>query len=850
MNNNTDNVSRREPAAGALGTFGGVFTPSVLTILGIILFSRLGFVVGSGGLGRALVILLIANAISVLTSLSLSAISTNIRVKVGGVYYLISRTLGLEFGGAIGIVMFLAQAVSIAFYCIGFGEVLAAIVAVENIKTFSQIVALLSVAVLFVFAWMGADWATRFQYVVMAFLGAALVSFFIGGITSWNPELFINNWAAPQNGLPFWTLFAIFFPAVTGFTQGSSMSGDLKDPGKSLPLGTLLAVAISILIYFGSSVLLAGSVPGSILTSDYAAMKQVSLVRFLIDVGVISATLSSAMASFLGAPRILQSLAADRIFPFLHPFAKGSGPANNPRKAVLLCLGIALATIGLGQLNIIAPVVSMFFLVSYGLLNYATYYEAKAASPSFRPRFRWFHARLSLLGALACLGTMMTIDLTAGVVAASVLFAIYHYLKHTSGPARWADSQRAYHLQQVREHLLSAADEPEHPRNWRPHVLLFSEDANRRKPLLDFAAWVQGRSGFTTVVRILEGEGVQMLRQKEEAHSDLQKNIREHGISAFSLVLAAPDLTAGIYSLVQAFGIGPLRANTILLNWLEHVTPFSAEASKEPYGRNLRTVFRLRRNIVILDAKPETWSSLGTIPAEQRRIDVWWRGDATGELMLLLAYLMTRSDEWANAAIRVLAACVKQESEQTVEGLRKMLDDVRIEAQPEAVIEPTAETVAACSKDASLVFLPFRLIGNQPRDPFGGSLEVLLPRLPPVALVLAAEDIALDAEPEDGKVAEVAAAMDGLEEARKKAHKKDAVADKAKQQAEQKQQQAAEAAQTDTDPEKLKQLRQEADEAQKAAQQASRKAAKAAAKVKDAAQNAAAAGVQVPEDEK
>ena len=186
MLNDSDKAPPRETATGTLGTFGGVFAPSILTILGIILFSRLGYVVGSAGLGRTLVILFIANAISVLTSLSLSAISTNIRVKGGGVYYLISRTLGLEFGGAIGIVLFLAQSVSIAFYCIGFGEVLAAIVSAENVKVFSQIVAAVSVIVLFAFAWLGADWATRFQYVVMVVLCAALVSFFVGGITNWN----------------------------------------------------------------------------------------------------------------------------------------------------------------------------------------------------------------------------------------------------------------------------------------------------------------------------------------------------------------------------------------------------------------------------------------------------------------------------------------------------------------------------------------------------------------------------------------------------------------------------------------------------------------------------------------
>lgn len=849
MRNNSDNSDRREPAAGTLGTFGGVFTPSILTILGIILFSRLGYIVGSAGLSRALVILLIANAISVVTSLSLSAISTNIRVKVGGVYYLISRTLGQEFGGAIGIVMFLAQSVSIAFYCIGFGEVLAAIVSIGNVKLFTQIVAFISVAVLFAFAWMGADWATRFQYVVMALLGAALVSFFIGGITNWNTGLLVKNWSTPENGLPFWTLFAIYFPAVTGFTQGSSMSGDLKDPSKSLPVGTLLAVGISILIYFGSAVLLAGSIPENTLISDYAAMKQVSLVRFLIDGGVIGATLSSAMASFLGAPRILQSLAADRIFPFLLPFAKGSGPANNPRKAILLSFGIALATIGLGQLNIIAPVVSMFFLVSYGLLNYATYYEVHAASPSFRPRFRWFHAHLSLIGALACLGMMMTIDLTAGIVAVSVLFAIYHYLKRTSGPARWADSQRSYHLQRVREHLLSAAAEPEHPRNWRPQMLLFSEDPNRRKPLLDFASWIQGGSGFTTVVRILEGDGARILRQKEEAESELQKIIQEHGILAFSLVLTSPDLSVGLHSLIQAFGIGPLRANTVLLNWMEEVPPGIPQSRKEPYGRNLRAAFRLGRNILILDAKPKVWEALETVPPEKRRIDVWWWGDATSELMLLFAYLMTRSDVWADATIRVLAVCPEPESEQTIENIRKILDDIRIEAKLEAVIVPNAEAVTARSKDASMVFLPFRLKGNQPLDPFGGFLEELLPQLPPVALLMAAEDIDLDAEPEEGKAADIAAATDALEDARKKALKKEEAADKAQVQAEQKLQKAEEAALSKTDAEKLERLKLEADEAQKTAEQASRKAAKTAAKAETAARDAEAAGVQLPDSE-
>ena len=328
------------------------------------------------------------------------------------------------------------------------------------------------------------------------------------------------------------------------------------------------------------------------------------------------------MASFLGAPRILQSLAADRIFPFLVPFSKGAGPTHNPRRAVLLSLIIAVATIGLGQINIIAPVVSMFFLMSYGLLNYATYYEARSESPSFRPQFRWYHRHVSLIGALACLAIMMTIDVASGSVSTAVLFAIYQYLKRTSGPARWADSQRAYHLQQVREHLLAADAVPEHPRSWRPNVLLFSNDSPRRKKLLDFASWIQGQSGFTTAVRILEGQKVKTLKERKEAEAELRKDIREHGISAFPLVVVAPDLTMGVYSLVQAFGVGPLKANTILLNWAKQTSSEDFEERENRFDRNLRIAYSPGRNIVILDAKHNAWETLKELPPESRRIDV------------------------------------------------------------------------------------------------------------------------------------------------------------------------------------------------------------------------------------
>ncbi len=384
---------------GTMGTFGGVFTPSILTILGLILFLRLTLVVGQVGLGEALLIIVLANLISVLTSISLAAIATNLKVKGGGVYYIISRTLGLAFGGAIGLVLFLAQAVSVGFYCVGFAEAVSRSLGVD-MGIWPQVIAALAVLATTTLAWVGADWATRIQYVVMALIVAALASFVIGAAFQWDSDHIRTNFPSPNGWSHFWVAFAIFFPAVTGFTQGVNMSGDLADPGRSIPRGTAYAVGLSFVIYLVTAVLVAAALPRGVLLNDPDALKLISVWSPLIDFGIIAATLSSALASLLGAPRILQSLAKDRVFGFLQPFAVGSGVSDNPRRGVLLTGFIAMAIVGLGNLNLIAAIVSMFFIVTYALLNYATYFEARGRSPSFRPNLHWYDPRISLVGAV------------------------------------------------------------------------------------------------------------------------------------------------------------------------------------------------------------------------------------------------------------------------------------------------------------------------------------------------------------------------------------------------------------------------------------------------------------------
>ncbi|MCP3974172.1 MAG: amino acid permease [bacterium] len=730
---------------GTLGTFAGVFTPSILTILGIILFLRLGFVVGNAGLRNALIILGIATAVSVLTSISLAAIATNLEVKGGGDYYMISRTLGVEFGGAIGIVLFLAQSVSIAFYAVGFGEAAASAAGISA-DWAPQLIAAVAVVALYGLAWLGADAASRFQFGVMVLLVVALVSFFVGAIPGFDAGVAGDGWNAPAvGGISFWAAFAIFFPAVTGFTQGVSMSGDLRDPGRSLVMGTFLAVGISTVVYIAVAILLAGNLRQSELISDTGAMGTIAAWSPLIVTGVIAATLSSAMASFLGAPRILQSLASDRVFPILNSFAKGHGETSNPRRATVLSLGIALATVALGSLDVIAPVVSMFFLISYGLLNYATYYEARAGDPSFRPRFRYFNKRLSLVGAITCLVVMLAINLLAGAIAVLALLAIRFYLQQVDRPDRWSDASGSFAFQKAKESIQAIGGNSLNPRSWRPQVLAFSADPQRRSRLLRFGSWLEGGSGLSAVIQIVVGHGAVKRKEREEQDRALQQEIAELELDVHGRAVLAPDAMEALPVIVQSFGLGPIRANTVLFGWPESDDPGHLSG----YLQAVREVHRLGLNVVNMLSDEERWAALAAIPHGERRIDVWWDDDDASRMALLSAYLFTRTPDWGQARVRLLGAAAGDEhTEATSAALEEIAFEARIPVEVECFINPGIEEIVSVSGDASFVFLPAKLKRSEIVGPYDVAVADLMSRLPTSAAVLAGESFDLAASPE------------------------------------------------------------------------------------------------------
>ncbi len=725
-----------------LGTFAGVFTPSVLTILGIILFLRTGYVVGRTGLAVTLLIIGLSGLIALLTAMSLSAIATNMRVKGGGDYYLISRTLGVEYGGAIGLVLFAAQTLSIAFYCFGFGEALAALLPATPYAS-PRIIAAALLAILFVFAWLGADWASRLQLLIMLILVAALASFFVGGYREFDAGTLAANWSAPADALAFWAAFALFFPAMTGFTQGVSMSGDLESPERSLPLGTFAAVGVSLVVYVSAAVVFAASLPADVLGDDYQAMGRIAIVGALISAGVMAATASSAMASYLGGPRILQALASDRIFPALAPFAKGTRGDNNPRRAVLLASGIALTVVVIGDLNAVAPIVAMFFLISYGLLNYATWFVVRASSPNFRPRFRLYHEYLSLAGAVGCFGAMIAIDPAAAGIGLALMFAVHQYLKRTYGGRRFSDSQRAYRFQRVRELLIEMQDDEPSARDWRPQILVLSKDRERRRRVLGFASWIEGQSGIVSAVSIIDKQGEGMA-EAEDVRKTLSEDIDDSGVDAFPLVLRASSFRSGMEMLLQAYGVGPIKANIVLLNWLEEAPGPDRERDERVVGRNMAEALRLGCNIVALSGSDDAFNRIEEADPDELSINVWWEGSDTSHLSLVLAHLMRRTRPWHDAAIIVHAQGASGDEQRTRRRLEKVMAELRIQAEIN-VVEASldGELLASIADEASVTFVPIRLKGDRPLDITDDPLSAVESSGSIVALVLAGEDIDL-----------------------------------------------------------------------------------------------------------
>ena len=716
------------------GTFQGVFTPSILTIIGVVMYLRFGWMLGNVGLATSLIIVTIGSAITLLTGLSISALATNMRMKGGGAYFMLSRSFGAEAGAAMGIPLALAQAIGVSFYVAGFSEAL-----VNSSLPFvgswdPRYVGFATLTVLAAVSTVSADLALKSQYLIMGAIVFSLVSFFLGSAPASLAPV------APETVPPtlgFWPVFAVFFPAVTGILAGVGMSGDLKNPARSIPLGTIAAVLTGYAIYMAIPVFLSGYVSDSaVLKTDTMIFVRCAKWTFPILLGVWAATLSSAVGSFLCAPRVFQALARDRIMPRI--FARGWGATDDPRFGSLGCFAIAAACLWFGDINAIAPVLTMFNLSTYALLNLSAALESAMGNPSWRPTFR-VRASFSFLGFVMCIVAMFMISPGWTFVALACETLIFWVVKRRALNARWGDMRTGLWVALARWAMFKLDGMRHDLRNWRPDVLAFTELPQKSPDVIDMARAISGGRGMVTLASVVP-KAAGALERIGDLSGILRSTAEKRRLLAFSRVYASDDPFGTMRTLIDAYGFGPFVPDTVLVG-----VPM-----KEPQLRSISAlasfIAERRRSAVFVRERSGREN-----PGEKTaRIDVWWRGqNRNGPFMLALAWLMVQTME-RKTRIRLCRVSEKgvpaAESERL---LRAFLRASRVEADVfvrdfDPDVSPVS-VIAEVSADARWTFIGLRPPkAGEPSECYADyfrQMRELTASLPSAVFSLAAEGV-------------------------------------------------------------------------------------------------------------
>lgn len=721
----------------SFGTFKGVYTPSVLTIFGVIMYLRFGWVLGNVGLFGTLLIVTMATLITFLTGLSISAMATNMKVGGGGAYFIISRSLGLEAGAAIGLPLFFARAIGVAFYIAGFTEALMSLgnpLPMFDPAVAAKIISSATLIAITALAYISADLALKVQFGIFAAIALSLISLFMGKpseeILMVPPDAIIPPKAA------FWVVFAVFFPAVTGIEAGLGLSGDLKDPSKSLPRGTMLAIATGYLAYMILPIFLSTVVHDpDLLLIDSAIMTKIARWGILITIGVFAASLSSALGSLLGAPRTLQALAVDRVIPGF--IGKGFGKDKaDPRIATFISFLVALAAVLLGDLNLIAPILSMFFLLSYGLLNLSAGLEGLIESPSWRPKFR-VPCSVSLLGAVLCFSAMLMINADSTIMAILVTGLVFYLVKRRQLNAHWADMRYGILNLMIRFaiHRLNKLKPDE--RTWRPKILALSGSPKSRWHLVEMANSLTQHSSALTVASILPVEDWSA-DKVESMETSMREYLEKREVDAMVKIFPSPDMLSGARALVRAYGYGPLTPNTILLG------DSGNESNHTEFAELIKLVQRTKRNLIMLRE-----SEKPTVD-EGEEIHVWWGGNKDNiGLMLTLAYQIQKSPIWKQSKL-IIKTIVNVEDEQgpALARLESFIEEQRIPAEARVLVKSMPsyyEIIRNASPEAGLVFMgmrpPLEDETNENYAQYYANLMTASKDMPPVAFVMASEEI-------------------------------------------------------------------------------------------------------------
>ncbi|CAH1779571.1 unnamed protein product [Owenia fusiformis] len=813
-----------KPKSNKLGTLLGVYLPCIQNIFGVILFIRMTWIVGTAGWLEGFFIVFICCCTTLLTAISMSAIATNGIVPAGGSYFMISRQLGPEFGGAVGILFYLGTSFAAAMYIIGAVEILlkyiapmAAIpglgpitddsAAFNNYRIYGTCLLLLLGLCVF----LGVRFVSKFATVSLGCVLLSILAIYVGifvsaADNSRSPEIcllgdrlltfesvsldgvmyctkdakisntsnttaplyskwckkvngtdvcddyFTNNEAHTIKGIPglasgkfienlgntystqgnlygsnvvgnrdrgeiiaditssFMVLLAIFFPSCTGIMAGSNRSGDLADASKSIPTGTIAAILTTSFVYLSSVLFFGASIEGALLRDKFGesiggglSIAQLAWPNeWVILIGSFLSTLGAGLQSLTGAPRLLQAIGQDGVIPILNVFSVTT-KNGEPFRALLLTACITELGILIGNLDLIAPIITMFFLMCYGFVNLACALQSLLKTPSWRPKFRFYHWTLSMLGIGLCLVIMFISSWYYALVAIAIAMGIYKYIEYKGAEKEWGDGIRGLAMSAARYSLLKLEEGPPHTKNWRPQILVLMNLDDNMQPkhtkMLSFASQLKAGKGLTLVGTVIEGNYKDHYAEAQAAKLNISKAMTSSKAKGFAEVLIAPDAVQGINHQIQLHGLGGLKHNTVVLGFPHNWRKSEEEKAFSVFIETVRCVSDGQLALLVpkgIAQFPENSEKM------QGTIDVWWVVH-DGGLLMLLPFLLMQHKVWKHCKMRIFTvAQMEDNSIQMKKDLATFLYHLRIQAEVE-VVEMTDSDISAYTYERTMV---------------------------------------------------------------------------------------------------------------------------------------------------
>lgn len=706
-----------------------VFMTSISTILGAILFLRFGYAVAHVGLFGTIGIILLGHLVTIPTAFAVAEIATNQKVLGGGAYYIISRSFGLNIGGAIGITLFLSQAISVAFYVIAFAEafdpilyILQEKLNITNIDNrFVSIPMMLGLS--FLVLKRGANVGMKALYGVVAILFLAILLFLFGKTDTSLSEIdFFDTINSPDQ---FFFVFTIIFPAFTGLAAGLGLSGDLKDPQKAIPKGTLLATFVGFVVYTLVAFKLAMSASPEELAADQLIMQNIAIWGPIIPIGLAAASLSSAIGSVLVAPRTLQAIGGDSILPnksFNLWISKSKPISNEPFNASWLTVIIALFFVAIGDIDFVAQIIAMFFMVTYGAICVISLLEHFAADPAYRPTFksRWY---LSFIGSVLSIWLMFKMNMPYAILSIFIMAVIYYFIsenkKERKGLARLFKGV-IFQLSRQLQVLSQRANREDFDNYWRPFIVCISKDSFKRRSSFDLLRWISFKYGFGTYIHFIEG--YLSKQTAEESKTVLEKLIQLAAGTKNKIYLdtiVSPSFTSALAQVIQLTGISGKGNNMILFEFSRTEPETLNDAIK-----NLSLLQTTGYDICILNT---SYKGFGY----KKEIHIWITSYdyENANMMILLGYITLGHPEWLGGVIKIFATYKKNEMEDKRKNLLQLIQTGRLPISPgnlqlipEDEQKGTQQIICEKSIDADLVVVGFRkeLVKTKGLDLFTG----------------------------------------------------------------------------------------------------------------------------------